>query len=280
MPNIQLSPYNHASSFRKIAAAAWDDMYQSTIYGQLRIRVEPLEAYIAEVREQTGRRITITHCVTRALALLLAKHTDINSVVMNRALYLRQDVDIFLQVALPSDDPDRVGKTDLTGLCVRKADGLSLSELHDTIRDQASALRGGKDKDFDKTKKQANTIPGWVLHYGLKLIAWLQYRWNVDTTFLGAPRDPFGSAMVTSVGMFDARVGYAPFFPLARTAIILCIGAIVEEPVVEDGKVVPGRVINIQATMDHRVVDGYHAGILSKEITKMLTEPDKYLGPA
>jgi len=278
MPNIQLRPYNHASSFRKIAAAAWDDMYQATIYGQLKIRVEALEAYIDKARTETGKRITLTHCVTRALALLLSEHPDINALVINRKLYLREDVDIFLQVALPSDDPDRMGKSDLTGLCVRRADKLSLGELHDTIREQASALRKGKDKDFDKTKKQANNTPGWLLHRALKFIGWLQYRWNIDTSFLGAPRDPFGSAMVTSVGMFDARVGYAPFFPLARTAIILCIGAIVEEPVVENGEVVPGRVISIQATMDHRVVDGYHAGILSQEITKILTEPDKYLG--
>ena len=279
MQNIQLRPYNHASSFRKIAAAAWDDMYQATIYGQLKLRVEPLEAFIEEAREKTGKHITLTHCVTRALALMLQNHPDINALVINHRLYLRQDVDIFLQVALPSDDPDRMGKSDLTGLVVRRADQLSLEALHDTVREQASALRKGDDKDFDKTKKQANTTPGWLLHRALKFIAWLQYRWNIDTSFLGAPRDPFGSAMVTSVGMFDARVGYAPFFPLARTAIILCIGAVVEEPVVEDGHVVPGRVFSIQATMDHRVIDGYHAGIMSQEITKMLTEPHKYLGP-
>ena len=274
MANIALRPYPHASSFRRIAAAAWGDMYQATIYGQLKVRVEPLERWMAEAREKTGRKITITHAIARAMAVMLAKHPDMNAIIRRRTLYLREDVDVFVQVAIPSDDPQRVGKTDLSGVCLRKADQLSVSQMADQIAASAKKIRTSGDKEFERTKKQANTLPGWLLHWSLRFVAWLQYSMNVDTTFLGAPRDPFGSCMVTSVGMFDAPVGFAPFFPLARCPIVVCVGSILEEPVVEDGKIVVGRVVNIQATMDHRIIDGFHAGTLSKQLQQLLANPE------
>lgn len=274
MPNIRLRPYQHASSFRRIAAASWNDMYEATIYGQLRVRVDALEAWIAQARAKTGRKITITHAVARAIAILLARHPDMNAMIRGRTLYLREDVDVFMQVAIVSDDPQRVGKTDLSGVVLRKADQMSVSRMADELAASAKRIRSSGDREFERTKTQARVLPGFLLHWALKLVAWLQYEWNVDTTFLGAPRDPFGSVMVTSVGMFDAPVGFAPFFPLARCPIVLCIGAILEEPVVVDGRVEVGRVVHIQATMDHRVIDGVHAGVLSKGMHELLTHPE------
>jgi pyruvate/2-oxoglutarate dehydrogenase complex dihydrolipoamide acyltransferase (E2) component len=274
--NIRLRPFTEASSFRRIAAAAWDDMYQATIYGQLKVRVEPVEAWLERAREKTGRKITLTHVVTKALAQILSKHPDMNAMIRFRSLYLREDVDVFLQVAIPSDDPQKVGKTDLSGVVVRKADTLSVGRIADYVTENARRIRtAGGDKEFERTKKQANTLPGWLLHIALSLVSWLQYTLNLDTTFLGAPRDPFGSAMVTSVGMFDAPVGFAPFFPLARCPIVVCIGTVLEEPVIDEaGNIVKGRVVNIQATMDHRVIDGFHAGILSKELKALMANPE------
>ena len=274
MPNIELTPFTHASSFRRIAAASWDDMYQATVYGQLTVRVEPLEAYIASYREKTGKKITITHCLARAWAILLARHPDINAIIRRRSLYLRDHVDVFVQVAIESNDPKRLGKTDLSGIIIRDADKMTVGAMADYIAEKAARIRSSGDKDFERTKGQARVIPGWLFHYALKAIIFLQYTLNIDTKFLGAPRDPFGSCMITSVGMFDAPVGFAPFFPLARCPIVICIGSTLEAAVVEDGKVVAGRVVNIQATMDHRIIDGVHAGLLSKELKELLTHPE------
>ncbi len=275
MPNVKLRPYAHASSFRRIAAAAWDDMYKAAIHGQFTVRVEPLERWIEDARAKTGRKITLTHCIARAVAIVLARHPDMNALVMRRKIYLREDVDLFLQVAIPSEDPARQGKTDLSGVTVRQADRFSVSQLHDHIAEQAKRIRAADDKAFELTKRRAHGTPGWLLGYLLKLLDFLQFTLNVDTTFLGAPRDPFGSCMITSVGMFDAPVGWAPFFPLARCPLVVCIGSVLDEPVVEDGRVVPGRVVNIQATLDHRVIDGFHAGVLARSLKALLLNPEQ-----
>ena len=48
---------------------------------------------------------------------------------------------------------------------------------------------------------------------------------------------PFGSCLVTSVGMMGLDVAFAPFTPFARVPILVMVGAIREKPVVVDGEV-------------------------------------------
>lgn len=271
MANIELEPYRHASSYRRIAAAAWDDPRDPTIYGTSEVRAERLLEWIEKKRAETGERITVTHAVARAVALVLGRHRDLNAVPRRRSIYLRKDVDVFLQVVIPN--PEKLGGTDLSGLVIRQADTKDTATIAKEVRASVEKIRTGKDKSFEKNRKQANTLPAWAIHKLLRLIDFLQFTLNVDTGFLGAPRDPFGSAMVTSMGMLGVKVAYAPFFPLARCPMLILVGATEDTPVVEDGAVVVRKVLTLNGTFDHRVIDGYHAAVANKEIKRLLENP-------
>lgn len=271
MPNFQLQPYKHQSAFRRIAAVAWDEPRDPTIYGSTEVLADRLLEWIDLKRRETGEKITVTHAVAMALAVALRKHPDCNAVVRWGRLQLRKDVDIFLQVAVPSED--KVGKADLTGHCIRQADTKDIAALAKEVKTAATRLRKNEDPDFQRTKGQANTIPGVVFGKILRFLKFLQVGLNIDTGFLGAPKDPFGSAMVTSLGMFGVRVAYAPFFPLASAPIIVCVGSCEDKPVAIDGAVVVRKVLHLNATLDHRVVDGYHAAVLNREIKLLLENP-------
>ena len=56
-------------------------------------------------------------------------------------------------------------------------------------------------------------------------------------------------------------------------AAILSVGAIVEKPVVKDGKIVPGLRMNIGVSCDHRVVDGAVAAKFINEVKKLIENP-------
>ncbi len=271
MPNIELRDFKHASSFRKIAAVAWDNPRDPTIYGMLEVRAEKLLAWIDLKRRETGQKITITHCVARAVAIAIAKHPDVNALVRWGKLQRRRDVDVFLQVAI--QDEENVGKTDLSGFCVRNADKKDVGEIAAELRGAAKKIRKGDDADFERTKGQAELIPGFVYRWLLGIIEFLQYTLNIDTAFLGAPRDPFGSAMVTSLGMMGVRTAWAPFFPLARTAMIVLVGTVEDKPVVEDGAIDDRKQLALNGTFGHRVIDGFHAAKLSRELQLMLENP-------
>ena len=279
MRGIELEPLQHTSAFRRIASVAWDTMSDASVYGHLKLDVEPLEAWIAQERERTGQRITLTHCVARAIAVVLRRYPDANVVIRRRRLYRRKDVDVFLQVALHKSDQGSLGKADLSGVVIRRADTLTVAEFEAQLRKAANVVRTGNDPEFRRTKRMTDWMPPWLLRWTLKTISVLQYDFNLDLSRFGIPRDPFGSVAVSSVGMLKVPFGYTPFFPLARLPMQLTIPSILDEPIVKDGQVVAGRVVHITTTFDHRVLDGVQAARMCQDLTDLLMNPEKLDNP-
>ena len=54
---------------------------------------------------------------------------------------------------------------------------------------------------------------------------------------------------------------------------LLACGAATEEAGVEDGEIHAGNVMRIHATLDHRILEGKHAALLSKIIGETLEDP-------
>jgi pyruvate/2-oxoglutarate dehydrogenase complex dihydrolipoamide acyltransferase (E2) component len=273
MKNLKLRDPGPVSTYRKIAAVAWDAPSDPHVYGSLEIRCEALEAWIAAKRAATGERVTVMHAVTRGLAMVMKRHPTLNSFVRWGGVVQREDIDIFVQIVV--EDAEHIGKADLSGVKLTRVDTMDVPGISAAIHARAAKIRGGNDEDFETTKKNLTSIPGWLLGPLLKFISFLQYNLNISPRFIGAPPDPFGSAMVTNVGVFGITRGYAPFFPPARASLILTLGAIEEKAVVDDGKIVVGRVLHLNGTFDHRVCDGYHAGVVAREIRALLENPER-----
>ncbi|MBK7345160.1 MAG: 2-oxo acid dehydrogenase subunit E2 [Saprospiraceae bacterium] len=51
-------------------------------------------------------------------------------------------------------------------------------------------------------------------------------------------------------------------FPRSPTPMVLVMGSVQTRPAVIDGQIVPRRLLNLSATLDHRVVDAQHGGTL------------------
>jgi len=102
---------------------------------------------------------------------------------------------------------------------------------------------------------------------------------NLDLPGLGLPRDPFGSAMVTSVGMMNVDTGFAPFTPVARCPLIATVTKVRQRPWVVDGRIEPRPILRLCGTFDHRVIDGYHAAEISTEVEDLLEHPERLLTP-
>jgi len=46
-----------------------------------------------------------------------------------------------------------------------------------------------------------------------------------------------------------------------------------ERAVVDDGKLRPGKIMTVNATFDHRIIDGFHAAVMSRILRKYLENP-------
>ncbi|HCZ07782.1 MAG TPA: pyruvate dehydrogenase, partial [Flavobacteriales bacterium] len=60
-------------------------------------------------------------------------------------------------------------------------------------------------------------------------------------------------------------------------ACILAVGGISDVPVVRDGQVVPGKIMKLTLSCDHRAVDGAMGAAFLQEVKSLLEHPVRML---
>ena len=273
MPNLELIEKKDVSSFRKIAIGTWRTVGDPTVYGSIELRMERALAYIDEFRRRTGKRLTISHLMAKAVALTLREMPDANAILRRNRIYLRKVIGVFFQVAM-TDGGD--GKADLSGATLYGVDQLSLLEICDQFEAKVEKVRTRKDEVLEKTRGMFLKLPYRLLGPILNLISWLSFELNLDLRWAGIPSDPFGSVMITNVGSLGLDTAYVPLVPYSHVPILLALGAVKEQPVVDDGKLAVGKVMKVHATFDHRLIDGFHASVMSKCLRRFVENPEDH----
>ncbi len=90
------------------------------------------------------------------------------------------------------------------------------------------------------------------------------------------PADWEGSTFtISNLGMFGIDSFTAIINP--PDACILAVGGIAQEPIVKNGQIVPGNVMNVTLSCDHRVVDGATGAAFLQTLKSLLEEPLRML---
>src|SRR3954466_3413541 len=273
MPNLELTPKHDVSSFRKIAIGTWSDAYDPSVYGTMEVNMDEAMRYLADFRARTGRKLTISHMMAKVAAMALKEVPDANAVLRWNRIYLRKRIGIFFQVVMTDEG---AGKTDLSGATIYDVEQKSLVEIYDDFNAKVEKVRKRQDPALEKTRQTFLGIPYFMLNGMLKIISFFSYTLNLDLRWAGIPSDPFGSMMITNVGSLGLDTAYVPLVPYSRVPILLALGAVRDQPVVEDGRVVPGKVMKVNATFDHRIIDGFHAAVMCKCLRRFVEDPERY----
>lgn len=256
-----------------MAAVAWSPPDDPTIYGTIDLDMTEALDFLAKESERTGEHLTVTHLITKALADTLATHPECNCVIRRGRIFERDDIDVSVLVAVPPEDAEHEQEADLSGAMVRQADRKSIAEIAKEIREGARKVRKHQDPLLERTKKLFDLLPPAVMGPMLRLVARLQYDFNLDLSAVGIPNDPFGSAIITSVGVLGISEAFPPLLTFTRAPAILAVGAVENKPGVRDGHVVVVPTMRIAATFDHRVIDGFQGGKLAKTFKNIMHDP-------
>lgn len=263
--NIEFLPYKPISHWRKLAITTWRTSEEASFYGWMDIDATAIRKVINEFHTK-GLKLSPTAIVAKAVAVSIASYPKVNGVIRFGRIYQRKSIDIFFQVA-----PDGTGDT-LTDMVVRNCDKKSLREIHEEIQQRASRIRGGED-DFARFSHIMNRLPAFVIGWLQKLVSFCVYKLNIWSPAFGIPRDAFGSAVVTSVGMLGIQRGFAPLMPFVECPAIITVGKIEEKAIVKNGKVEIKEVMSLCATMDHRIVDGVGVANMLKTLKAYFENP-------
>lgn len=251
--------------WRKLAGASWRAPNDPQFFGDLDIDATRLLEHLEHVRRDSGVHVTVTHAVVRAIAHGLEVVPELNVRIARGRAHPRESIDVLVIVAAAGDE--------LTGVKVSEADRKSLVEVATDVESRVSSIRADTDVEFGRTKQMLTMLPKPVLRPAIRLSAWLTSDLNLHLPRLGLPRQAFGGAMVSSIGMAGISHAYSPLAAYYRVPFLVLVGSVTDKAVVEDGRVVVRPVLGLTATFDHRYTDGMRAAALARAAREYLTDP-------
>jgi pyruvate dehydrogenase E2 component (dihydrolipoamide acetyltransferase) len=255
--------------WRKLAGAAWGRPSDPQFFGDLELDAGALLSYIEEVRRLSGVHLTMTHLAGRAVAHGLVAVPKLQVRLARGREYPRDSVDVFFIVSAE-------GGQELTGVKVHDADRKSAVEIAEEVTRRCATIEAGSDPDLGRGKAMLAKLPPRALRAALHVGAWLTSDLNLDLSRLGMPRQAFGGAMITSVGMWGIGHAYSPLAHYYRVPLLVLVGAVRKVPVAIDDHVVVRPVLTLTATFDHRYVDGFHAAQFAEAVRGYCAAPDRF----
>ena len=251
--------------WRKLAGSFWGPPNDPQFYGDLELDAGTLLEHLHQLRERTGTHVTLTHAVGRAVAHGLDSVPDLRVRLARGREYPRESTDIFFIVAAEGGE--------LTGCKVDRANQKSLVEVAEELGSSQQSISSGADETFGKAKKMLDLLPPRLLRTAMNLSAWLTSDLNLDLPALGVRRQAFGSAMITSVGMWGISRAYSPLAGYYRVPVLVLVGAVTQKPVAVAGQVVIRPMLTLTATFDHRYADGFQAARFAQAVQGYCADP-------
>jgi pyruvate dehydrogenase E2 component (dihydrolipoamide acetyltransferase) len=254
--------------WRKIANAMWSEPRDPQIYGAIEIDATSMLRFIDGCRS-LGHKVTPTHLVGRAVALMLRDVPVLNVRIVGGETIQRDSADVFFIAAVE-------GGRELSGVKIERLEHKDVVDLAAELAERAARMRSGDDPELGKSKGALDALPLPLLRLAMRLTAYVTSDRDRSIDFLGLKRTPFGSAIVTSVGMFGIPMGFAPIASMERVPLLVLVGAVAEKPVVIDGKIEIRSMLPVTATIDHRYVDGWHISRAMRTFRSYLESPASF----
>jgi pyruvate dehydrogenase E2 component (dihydrolipoamide acetyltransferase) len=277
MGRINLFKVKKAPLIRKMAMGTWKTAKDPSVYGFAEIDMLNAMNALDDYNKKHGVKVTPTHLVGRAITYCMQKRPEVNGLIRGSRIYLRKEVDLFFQVSIPGKGHDKRKGADLSGTVVKKAETKTLAEIAKELTGQADKMKHGDYGDLKKSMNIFKLLPWWFTGIFLDFISWLNYGLNLNLSWLGVPKDPFGSVMITNVGGLGVEVAWAPLVPYSRVPVLLTVGSIRKKPWVVDDKVEIRPIMAIGVTFDHRFVDGIHVAQMAEDFKYCFAHPEKIL---
>lgn len=257
------------SGWRKLAGSTWGRPMDPQFFGDLELDAGPLLSYLTEARQTAGVHVTLTHLIGKAVAHGLAEVPELRIRLARGREYSRESVDVFFIMTTASGQ-------ELTGVKVQAADRKPVVEIAGELSRRSAAIDAGQDPELGRGKALLARLPPVPLRLALRLGAWLTSDLNLDLSRLGMPRQAFGGAMITSVGMWGIGHAYSPLAHYYRVPVLVLVGAVRAAPAVAGDTVVVRPMLTVTATFDHRYVDGFHAARFADAVRSYCEKPSRF----
>lgn len=258
---------NGNSPWRTVSTAVYGAPNEGKIYGTAEIDVTEAWDMIMLNRKE-GRRITMTHMVTAAIGRALGWDVpEMNAFVKRGNVVLRDQVIVTVAVNMH-------GGQEMSSIKIYDAHKKTVFEVAEEIRNRAAKAREGANNATMQNKNLLSRIPWPFRRPAFMLIRFITNTLGIQLKSLGLGHNAFGSIILSNIGSHGLDVGLGALFPGSKLPAVLIMGKEEDKPAVRDGEIVIRKMLSMSGTFDHRIVDGYHGGMLAHHIKRYLENPE------
>lgn len=230
-----------------------------------------LVRYLEKKNEGLDYKITLFHCAITGLARMVRERPLMNRFIQGRRMYERNEIslsfvckrrfadgaDEALMVLTPKD-------TDTIMEISRKIVG----DVKETRKSEHST--GGVDALLDSFAK----IPRPILMLLLRVIRWLDF-WGVNPDFLTEGDPNYTTILCSNLGSIKCPAVYHHLNNYGTNSIMITIGTLhKEEMLMPDGHKEIRDVVDVGATLDERIADGFYFACSLKLIRHIFANPE------
>lgn len=245
---------------------------ESVVYFDREFRAEPLLAYLEKAKEAFGGNMT--HATVAAINIGMGENPAMNQFIVGRRMYARKGRHITFSMKRQKLNK----KAKLAVVKLGMKDGESFRELTERINGKINVERSGKRTRADKEFDLFNALPRPILWFADHAIYWLDYYGLLPFNAFVKDDAMHTSAVIANLGSLGMGPGYHHLYEYGTCPLFMMVGKIEEKPVIEDGKIVIGKVMHIRFSYDERIADGFTAHFGIESVARVLSDPDRWLG--
>ena len=242
------------------------------VYINERIDCTEVLQYIARKNaEHPEYKTTLFHCLVLAVARMVRERPKMNRFVAGRRTYQRDEITLSFVVKR------RFADNGEEALMVYKAkdedtiDTLSRKIVGDVKETRKSETASG---GIDATVEAFAKIPRLLLMFVIRVIRWLDF-WGLVPKALTEGDTNFTSVLLTNLGSIQCDAIYHHLNNYGTNSIVVSVGTIhKEEIVMPDGHKEIRDVVNIGATVDERIGDGFYFARSLKLVKHIFANPE------
>lgn len=244
---------------------------ESIVLFDTRIRAEKLLEYLDAAGPAFGANVT--HCAVAACGISLGENPSMNRFVAGRRLYDRKGR--WITFSMKRKKKDGASKIGVVKLLMQ--DGETFRQFCARTNERIGVERSDQRTGLDKELDILGLLPRSLMRAGVTVFRWLDYLGLLPGGFIEGD-GMYTSIFVANLGSVGMGAGFHHLYEWGNAPLFMMVGQVEDQPVVEDGKVVPARILHVRWSYDERIDDGLTARFGIDSVKRILEDPRRWLG--
>ena len=255
-----------------IMAHLWPNRADCEVFMNDTFDVTELLRYLEKRNaEHPEYKTTLFHCLITCVARMIRERPKMNRFIQGRRMYERDEISLSFVVKRRFSDS---GEESLLVLIPTENDSLDsisrkiVGDVKETRKSEVST--GGIDAVLDAFAK----IPRPLLMFIVRVIRWLDF-WGLVPKALTDGDPNYSTVLLSNLGSIQAPAVYHHLNNYGTNSIMVNVGTIhKQELIMPDGSKQIRDVVDIGATLDERIADGFYFARSLKLVKHIFEHPE------